>query len=76
VVGDGLRLAGVGVVVGMALAPLGTWFARSLFYSVGPFDPVTFAAVASFLLIVAFMASYVPARRATRVDPVIALRAE
>jgi predicted permease len=76
VVGDGLRLAGVGVVLGIALAPVGTWFARSLFYNVGPFDPVTFGGVSSFLLIVAFVASYVPARRATRVDPVIALRAE
>jgi putative ABC transport system permease protein len=76
VVGDGLRLAGVGIVVGMALAPVGTWFARSLFYNVGPFDPLTFALVAAFLLAVALVASYVPARRATEVDPMIALRAE
>ena len=76
VVGDGVRLAGVGIVLGLALAPLGTWFARSLFYNVGPFDPMTFGLVASFLLAVALAASYLPARRATDVDPMLALRAE
>jgi putative ABC transport system permease protein len=76
VVGDGLRLAAVGIIVGVALAPVGTWFARSLFYNVGPFDPLTFVLVAAFLLAVALLASYVPARRATKVDPIIALRAE
>jgi putative ABC transport system permease protein len=76
VVGDGLRLAAIGIVIGVALAPVGTWFARSLFYNVGPFDPLTFVLVAAFLLAVAFVASYLPARRATQVDPLIALRAE
>jgi ABC-type lipoprotein release transport system permease subunit len=51
-------------------------FARSLLYHVSPFDPLTFAAVAAFLATVAFLASYVPARRATRVDPVVALRGD
>jgi len=76
IVGHGVRLAGVGVGVGLLLAPLGTWFGRSLFYNVSPFDPATFAAVAAFLMLVAFLASYLPARRATRVDPVQALRGE
>jgi putative ABC transport system permease protein len=76
VVGDGLKLAAIGIVLGLALAPVGTWFARSLFYNVGPFDPLTFVLVAAFLLGVALVASYVPARRATTVDPLIALRAE
>ena len=76
IVGHGLMLAGVGVVVGLVLAPLGTWFGRSLFYNVGPFDPPTFTAVAAFLLVVAAFASYIPALRATRVNPVQALRGE
>jgi predicted permease len=74
IVTHGLSLAGVGVVVGLVLAPAGTYAARSLFYNVSPFDPFTFAAVAAFLLAVAFGASYLPALRATRVDPLSALR--
>jgi ABC-type antimicrobial peptide transport system permease subunit len=76
IVGQGVFLAAMGVVVGLVLAPLGTWFGRSLFYDVGPFDPATFIGVAAFLLLVALLASYLPARRATRVDPVQALRGE
>lgn len=76
IVGHGMRLAGFGVVIGLAVAPLGTWFGRSLFYNVSPFDPMTFAAVAVFLLAIAFLASYLPARRATTVNPVQALRGE
>ena len=76
IVGHGVVLAGVGVLVGLVLAPIGTWFGRSLFYNVGPFDPATFTAVALFLLVVAAVASYVPALRATRVNPVQALRGE
>jgi ABC-type antimicrobial peptide transport system permease subunit len=76
IVGHGLLMAGVGVGVGLVLAPIGTRFGRSLFYNVSPFDPVTFGSVAIFLLAVAAVASYVPALRATRVDPVQALRGE
>ncbi|HEX5069184.1 MAG TPA: ABC transporter permease [Vicinamibacterales bacterium] len=76
IVGHGLRLAGAGVLLGLALAPAGTWFGRTLFYNVSPFDPLTFGAVAGFLLAVAVLASYVPALRATTVDPVRALRGE
>jgi predicted permease len=74
IIGHGMRLTGVGVIVGLALAPLVTWFGRTLFYNVSPFDPLTFAAVALFLLAIALLASYLPARRATIVDPVQALR--
>ncbi len=74
VVGHGLGLAAIGVVIGLALAPAGTWAGRSLFYNVSPFDPFSFVAVALFLLVVALAASYVPALRATRIDPLSALR--
>ena len=76
IVGQGLLLAGIGVVIGLALAASGMPLARSLLYNVSPFDPFTFVAVSIFLLSVAFLASFVPARRATRVDPLIALRGE
>ena len=76
VVSYGLVLAGIGVGVGLVLAPFGTMAAKSLLYRVSPFDPVTFAGVAALLVGVAFVASYVPARRAMRVDPVVALRGE
>ena len=58
------------------LAAFGTPLARSLLYNVSPFDPFSFTAVSPFLVAVALLASYVPARRATRVDPVVALRQE
>jgi putative ABC transport system permease protein len=74
VVGHGLLLAGIGISVGLALSAAAMPLARSLLYNVSPFDPLTFSAVATFLALVAFLASYVPARRATRVDPVGALR--
>jgi ABC-type antimicrobial peptide transport system permease subunit len=76
VVGQGLLLAGIGVVIGLVLAASGMPLAKSLLYNVSPFDPATFGAVSTFLVMVALLASYVPARRATRVDPVIALRGE
>jgi putative ABC transport system permease protein len=76
VVGQGLALAGIGVAIGLVLAALGTPMARSLLYNVSPFDPFTFIMVSVFLLLVALLAGFVPARRATRVDPLVALRGE
>jgi predicted permease len=76
VVGQGLVLAAIGIVVGWLLAAAAMPAARSLLYRVSPFDPLTFVGVAIFLCAVAFLASYMPARRAMRVDPVIALRGE
>ena len=76
VVGQGLRLAAIGVAAGLVLGPLATSFARTQLYSVSPFDPFSFASVSLILLAVAFVASYVPARRAMAVDPVVALRGE
>ena len=76
IVGQGLRLAGIGVVVGLLGAALAGKAAQSLLVNVSPFDPVSFAGVAAFLMFVAFIASAIPARRATKVDPIIALRAD
>ena len=76
VVGDGLRTTAVGVVLGVA-ASLGMarWL-TTLLFGVQPWDPVTLAATATVLLMVSLVACLVPARRATRVDPMIALRAD
>jgi predicted permease len=74
VVGDGVLLAGIGLAIGVVLAPLGTRLAQSFFYRVSPFDPLAFIAVSLLLLLVAAAASYAPARRAARIDPLAALR--
>jgi putative ABC transport system permease protein len=74
IVGQGFALAGTGVVIGLVLAAFGTPLTRSLLYNVSPFDPFSFAAVSILLVVVALTASYLPARRAMNVDPVVALR--
>ena len=76
IVGRGVGLAGIGTVVGLAGAIALARFIESLLFGVKPTDPATYAAVAAVLLAAAAAASYLPARRATRVDPIIALRAE
>ncbi len=72
----GLLLASIGVLGGLAGAFGLTRFLKTLLYGVQPADPTTFASVAATLLVVAALASVIPALRATRVDPVIALRSE
>jgi putative ABC transport system permease protein len=75
-VGQGLMTAAAGIVVGIAGAlGLSSWL-RQIVFGVEPTDPVTLAVVATILLGVAAIACYVPARRATRVDPLVALKAE
>ncbi len=76
VVGSGLRLALVGVALGVLGALLGTRVLASLVYQVSTTDPVTLIATAAVLVASAALASWVPARRATRVDPAVSLRAE
>jgi len=76
VVGGSMRLVLMGVAVGLGAALGLTGLLTSLLYEVRPFDPTTFAAVFGVLLGVAVLASYLPARRAARVDPVVALRCE
>jgi putative ABC transport system permease protein len=73
---QGMLLAGVGVLVGVAIALPITSFASSLLYGVSPSDPLTYIVIAVVLLAVALLACYVPARRATRIDPLVALRFE
>lgn len=76
ILGQGLRLAAAGIGVGLLAALALTRSMASLLYQVTPIDPVTFVVVPAVLAVVALAASYVPARRATRVSPVIALRME
>ena len=76
VLGEGLRLAVVGAVAGLALAFASTRVLRGLLFETEPLDPATLLAAAAVLVGAALLASYLPARRATRIDPVEALRAE
>jgi putative ABC transport system permease protein len=76
VVGQGMLLAAIGLGVGLAGAFGLTRLLTSMLFGVGATDPLTFAAVSLLLAAVAFAASYLPARRAARVDPMVALRYE
>jgi putative ABC transport system permease protein len=73
---EGLALAAIGVVLGAAGAAALAPALRSLLYGVRPVDPPTFAVTIAVLFAIAAAATYLPARRATAVDPVNALRAE
>jgi putative ABC transport system permease protein len=76
VVGQGMALVALGVASGLAGTAALTRYLTALLYGVGPSDPTTFAAVILLLTCVALAACYAPARRATKVDPLIALRVE
>jgi putative ABC transport system permease protein len=76
VIGRGLRLAAFGAAGGLILAFLGSRLLAGLLYGIHPWDPVVFSVATLAVLLAAALASYLPARRAVSIDPVIALRAE
>jgi putative ABC transport system permease protein len=76
VLGQGIVTALIGVAIGMAGALILTRTLQSLLFGLSASDPLTFAVVALVLIVVALLASYIPARRAAKVDPMVALRYE
>jgi putative ABC transport system permease protein len=76
IVGQGMKLVLLGLVVGVAGALVFSRVIKQLLFGVGPADPLTFVAISLLLLIVALIACYVPARSASKVDPLVALRHE
>jgi predicted permease len=76
VLGQGLALAGIGLAIGLAGAVAATRLLTRMLFEVKPGDPMTYAGVVVLLGVVALAASYIPARRATKVDPLVALRQE
>jgi putative ABC transport system permease protein len=76
VIRQGMTLVFIGLVIGAPAAFALSRFMSALLFDISPRDPLTFAAVSALLLSVAMLACYIPARRATRVDPMVALRYE
>jgi putative ABC transport system permease protein len=76
IVNEGMQLAGLGLLLGLVGAIVGTKYLESQLYGVRARDPLTFLSVAASLALVALAACYFPARRATKVDPLTALRYE
>jgi ABC-type antimicrobial peptide transport system permease subunit len=76
VLGEGARLAGWGIIVGLVASAISGAFISKLLFGVQVLDPVSYLAGAGILLAISLLASYLPARRASRVDPIVALRYE
>jgi ABC-type antimicrobial peptide transport system permease subunit len=75
-VNQGLKLVSIGMMLGLAAAFLLTRVLASLLFGISATDPITFLGISFVLLAVAILASYLPALRATKVDPIVALRAQ
>jgi putative ABC transport system permease protein len=76
ILGQGLRLAGIGLPLGLAGAFAGSRLLTTMLFQVKPTDPLVYLTVAILLGMVALVASYIPARRASRINPVAAMRRE
>jgi ABC-type antimicrobial peptide transport system permease subunit len=76
VLGEGLGMSSIGIAIGVAIAAVATRPMRALLFGVATIDPLVYAAVSLILVGVAIVASLAPARRAARIDPVVALRSD
>jgi ABC-type antimicrobial peptide transport system permease subunit len=76
VLGQGLKLVLIGVALGTGASLVATRLVKNLLVGVSATDPLTFVVIAALLTLVALLACWIPARRATKVDPMIALRCE
>ena len=76
VIGQAMSLVAISVVIGLAGAFAATRLLNSLLFGVGARDPITFSAIVILISLVAFLAAWLPARRAMQVDPIVALRTE
>jgi putative ABC transport system permease protein len=76
ILGQGMILASIGLAIGLVIVFILARFLISMLYGVSPTDPITFTAITFLLATVALVACYIPARRAARVDPMVALREE
>jgi putative ABC transport system permease protein len=76
VIGQGIKLAGAGILIGLGGALALTRFMETLVFGVSATDPLTYVTIVSLLTVVALLACWIPARRATKVDPLLALRCE
>jgi len=76
VIGQGMQLAGIGAAIGLAASLAFSQLLKNQLFQVSAFDPLTFLVMALVLIVAALLATYIPARRATRVDPMEALRHE
>jgi ABC-type antimicrobial peptide transport system permease subunit len=76
VIGHGIKLSLIGVLIGLGAALALARLMKTLLFDLSPADPLTFGVIALLLTLVALVACWIPARRATKVDPMIALRCE
>ncbi|MGH9630751.1 MAG: FtsX-like permease family protein [Bryobacteraceae bacterium] len=76
VLGHGLRLASIGIVAGICLSAVVTQVLRRFLIGVNPLDPVTFVTASMLWILISVLASYLPARRASAIPPLVALRHE